>query len=196
MQIHLNSLGCVLATLQSFRSRLEGVCVCVCGVRNQVLSTQRYKPFWSATFLQPSNTVATAKVTKMQYSWKDNSLQPFDIIQKTIFSSASFWETSTSIFTFFRAGACLLASLPACLSACQMKFGMHYFLQIRSAENSTSTWLNPNPNFSSKGHNSVTDGKRPVARVHGRTGRLPGVSVNPGFDGKKAASSFDIPWIN
>lgn len=59
----------------------------VCGGADK---THKKAAFWNATFLKLGKKVATAKVRKMQYSWKDNSLQPFDIIQKTILSSASF----------------------------------------------------------------------------------------------------------
>lgn len=124
--------------------------------------------FWNSTFLKPGKKVSTAKVRKKQYSWKDNSLQQFDIIQKTIFSSTSFWEMSSSIFTFFGAKACLPASLcvsdeiwNALLSPNQICWEQHLDL------------IESQPKFQFQRTQQCHRWKE----VPGRTGCLPGVRV-------------------
>lgn len=96
----------LIAELKKSRVTTQRVCV----LKSPVLSTQN-SAFWSAYFLQPGKTLPTPMAAKMQYSRRDNSLQPFEIIHKTIFSFS------------LSASQGLPACLPACHSVCLNEFG-------------------------------------------------------------------------
>lgn len=159
----------------------------VCGGADK---THKKAAFWNATFLKLGKKVATAKVRKMQYSWKDNSLQPFDIIQKTILSSASFWEMSSSIFTFFGAKACL----PACLSVC-VRWNLECTTFSKSDLLRTASWLDWIPT-----QISVPKDTTVSQMERGQWLECPAIlaasQVWEWNEKKKGASSSDIPWIS
>ena len=129
-------------------------------------------------FFLPSDTGATAKVTKTQCWLRDNSLQPLHIKTENLFLRSFSW---TSSFPFPQSRGPF-----ACPSPCQKEFGTHNFHQSRSAENSRPNLIKPQPKFLFQKDTTVPQMKRrPAVLVHSTYWTAPRCECETGFDVKR-----------